>query len=80
MNVTTEDIRNIKAGRIQPFVCEDDKAMYNACTLVTRMKRIGMPENVVNYETQKFFAEENDGVSLLLIRPMKEGDSFVLNK
>ena len=80
MNVTTDDIRNIKAGRIQPFVCEDDKAMYNACSLVTRMKRMGMPEDVVNYETQKFFAAENDGVSLLLIRPMKMGDTFVLNR
>lgn len=80
MNVATEDIRNIKPGRIKPFVCENDKAMYTACALVARFKRIGMPEGVVNYETQKFFAENNDGVSLLLIRPMREGDTFVLNR
>ena len=75
MNVSTEDIKNIKAGTIKPFICEDALAMNSACTLVTRVKRVGMPEGVVNYETQKFYE-----TNIILIRAMKEGDDFVLNR
>jgi hypothetical protein len=75
MNVTTEDIRNIKPGAVKPFLCEDAKALYSACSLVSILKNKGMPEGVVNYETQKFFDE-----NIILIRAMKEGDSPVLNK
>lgn len=43
MNVSTEDIRNIKPGETIPFLCEDGKAMFVASSLVTRVKRVGMP-------------------------------------
>lgn len=75
MNVTTEDIRNIRPGTIKPFLCEDAKSLYSACSLVSILKNRGMPEGVVNYETQKFF--ENN---ILLIHAMKEGDEQVLNR
>lgn len=75
MNVTTEDIRSIKPGTVKPFLCEDAKAMYSACSLVSILKNKGMPTGVVNYETQKFF--ENN---IVLIHAMGEGDSPVLNK
>lgn len=75
MNVTTEDIRAIKPGSIKPFVCEDALAINSACSLVTRLKRIGMPDGVVDYETQKFY-----DINILLIHAMKEGDDKVLNR
>lgn len=75
MNVTTEEIRKIKPGRIQPFICEDGAALNSACALITRLKRIGMPEGVCNYETQKFY-----DLNILLVRAMKENDVFVLNR
>lgn len=84
MNVSTEDIRGIKAGTVKPFVCENALAMDSGCSLVTRLKRIGnesadkgFPEGVVNYETKKFFAKDNDGINILLIHAMREGDPSV---
>jgi len=75
MNVTSEDIKNIKPGTIKPFPCDNAKGMMSACSLVTWMKRVGMPEGVVDYETQKFF-----DTNILLIRAMREGDIKVLNQ
>lgn len=75
MNVSTEDIRAIKPGVIKPFFCENALAINSACSLVTRLKRVGMPEGVVDYETQKFY-----DMNLLLIHAMKEGDEKVLNR
>ena len=75
MNVSTDDIKSIKAGVIKPFLCKDALAMNSACTLVTRVKRVGMPEGVVNYETQKFYE-----TNIVLIRAMGEGDVPVLNR
>lgn len=75
MNVTTDDIRAIKPGTIKPFLCEDAKALYSGCSLVSILKRKDMPEGVVDYETQKFFDE-----NILLVRAMREGDVPVLNK
>jgi len=75
MNVTTEEIRAIKPGAIKPFLCEDAKALYSGCSLVSILKRKEMPEGVVDYETQKFFDE-----NILLVRAMREGDVPVLNK
>ena len=75
MNVSTEDIRSIKPGTIEPFVCEDVPAMYSATSLITRLKNIGMPEGVVDYETQRFFEKK-----VILIHAMKEGDQKVLNR
>lgn len=79
MNVSTDDIRNIKPGTVRPFVCEDGSKMRSACTLISVLKQTGMPDGVVDYETKKFFADKNDGVNLLLIRPLREGDDRVLN-
>ena len=75
MNVTTDEIRAIKPGAVKPFLCEDAKALYTACSLVSILKNKGMPEGVVNYETQKFF--ENN---IILIHAMAEGDQPILNK
>lgn len=75
MNVTTEDIRNIKPGTVKPFLCEDAKALYTGCSLVSILKNKGMPDGVVNYETQKFFDS-----NILLIHAMKEGDTQILNR
>lgn len=74
MNVSTEDIRNIKPGETIPFLCEDGKAMFVASSLVTRVKRVGMPEGVVDYEVKKFFDK-----NIVLIRAMRAGDEKVLN-
>lgn len=75
MSVTTEEIRAIKAGTIEPFLCEDALALNSACSLVTRLKRVGMPDGVSNYETQKFYDK-----NIILIHAMREGDEYVLNK
>ncbi len=75
MNVVTEDIKKIKPGRIQPFICQDGYALEVAATLTSRVKRMGMPEGVVDYETQKFY-----DLNLILIHAMKEGDEKVLNR
>lgn len=79
MNVTTEEIRSIKPGTMKAFVCEDSPALYTASALVSRLKRLGLPDGVANYETQKFFAEKpNEHV--ILIRAMREGDEPILNR
>lgn len=74
MNVTTEEIKKIKPGTIEPFICESGK-MYSVATTLTQIKRRGLPEGVVDYEHQKFFDK-----GIILIHPLKEGDSFILNK
>lgn len=74
-NVTTEQIKAIKPGRIQPFICDNAAALNSACAILYRMKRLGMPKGVVNYEAQKFY-----DLNILLIRAMRPGDDFVLNK
>lgn len=75
MNVSTEDIRNIRPGAIQPFIGLSALEMNSACTKVTRLKRVGTPEGVVDYETQKFY-----DLHLLLVRAMRDGDTKVLNR
>lgn len=76
MNVTTEDIRNIKPGSLKLFKCEDETKMQSAASLIGQIKRLGMPERVVDYEYRKFFDEGN----LILIRALREGDEKVLNR
>lgn len=75
MNVTTEQLRQIKPGQIRAFLCEDAKALYSGCTLVSLLKRKGVPEGVADYETQKCFDE-----NILLVRALGEGDEPLLNK
>ena len=75
MNATTEDIRGIKPGGIKAFLCEDAKKMQSVATLVWGLKRMGMPEGVVDYEMQRDF-EQN----IILIHAMRRGDAKVLNR
>ena len=72
MNVKTEDIRNIRPGEVQPFPCENALAMHSACSLVYRLKRFGMPDGVVDYETKKDY-----GNNILMIHALKEGDKKI---
>lgn len=76
MNVTTEDIRNIKPGQVKPFLCENAMKMQSAATMVGNLKRLGMQEGVVDYEVQKYFEPE----CIILIHAMKEGEEKVLNR
>lgn len=80
MNVSTEDIRNIKPGTLAYFFCEDASKMRSACSLVSIIKQTGMPEHVVDYETKKLFRKDNKVADLLIIRPLREGDVKVLNR
>ncbi len=79
MNVTTEEIRKIKPGSIAHFFCEDASKMRSACSLVSIIKQTGMPENVVDYETKKLFRKDNNIADVVIIRPLREGDTKVLN-
>jgi len=74
MNVTKEEIRNIKPGSFEPFQCEDAAKMHSAVSLLSQMKRTGMPDGVSDYESQKFF-----GKNILLIHALRDGDEKVLN-
>ena len=75
MNVTTDDIMSIRPGAIKPFVCEDARKMQSAATLVGQIKRLGMPDGVVDYEFQRFYDE-----NIMLIHAMRDGDVKVLNR
>ena len=75
MKVSTEDIRAIKPGAIEPFLCDDAPSMYSATSLIARLKNVGMPEGVVDYEVQRFFDR-----NIILIHALKEGDEKVLHR
>lgn len=75
MNVTTELLRAIKPGQVKAFLCEDAKSLYSGCTLVSLLKRRGMPEGVSDYETKKCFDE-----NILLVRALAEGDEPIFKK
>lgn len=79
MNVTTEDIRKIKPGSLAYFFCEDASKMRSACSLVSIIKQTGMPDNVVDYETKKLFRKNNHVADVVIIRPLRDGDTKVLN-
>jgi hypothetical protein len=50
--------------------------MQSAATMIGQIKRLGMPDGVVDYEFQKFFGESN----IILIHAMRENEEKVLNK
>ena len=76
MNVSVEDIRNIPAGALRLFPCEDGSKVRSARSLVSIIKNeTGMPEGVVDYETKKFELETGLVVG---IRALREGDSKFL--
>lgn len=74
MNVTTEEIRNIKPGATEAFNCDSGK-MYAVATALSTLKRRGLPEGVVDYEHKKFFDK-----NIVVIRAMRDGDEPVLNR
>lgn len=78
MNVSTEEIRNIPAGSLRLFPCEDGAKVRSARSLVSIIKESeSMQEGVVNYETKKF--ELETGI-VFAIRAMREGDTPILNR
>ena len=79
MNVTTDDIRKIKPGRIEYFFCEDPNKVRSACSLVATVKQTGMPDGVADYETKKLFRKNNCVSDMVIIRALREGDTKVLN-
>lgn len=78
MNVSTEDIKNIPAGALRLFPCEDGAKVRSARSLVSIVKeREELPDGVVDYETKKFKTE----IGLVFaIRAMREGDEPMLRK
>lgn len=78
MNVSTEDIRNIPAGALRLFPCEDGMKIRSARSLVSIIKETGtMPEGVVDYETKKF--ELENGL-IFACRAMREEDEPILKR
>ena len=74
MTIGIEDIKKIKPGRIEPLPCDPDK-MYAVATALSTLKRRGKPDDVVDYEHEKFFE-----LGIVLIHAMREGDTKVLNR
>lgn len=78
MNVSTEDIRNIPAGALRLFLCEDGCKLRSARSLVSIIKETkSMPEGVVDYETKKF--ELENGL-VFACRAMRDGDEPILKR
>ena len=75
MNVSLEKLKEMRPGQVKPFLCDTAKAMFSGCSLVTFLKRTGLPEGIADYETQKDF-----GDNILLVRAMGEGDTPILNR
>lgn len=74
MTVTTEEIKNIKPGATEAFNCDSEK-MYAVATVLSTIKRRGMPEGVADYEHKKLFDK-----NIIIIRAMREGDEPLLNR
>lgn len=74
MTVTTEEIKSIQPGCTEAFNCDSDK-MYSVATMLSTIKRRGMPDGVVDYEHKKLFDR-----NIIIIRAMREGDSPILNR
>ena len=73
MKVTTEQILKIRPGKTVAFQCESARAMHTVCSLVTRIKRIGMPSGVINYETKKDY-----NTNILRVHAMKHSEDYTL--
>lgn len=74
MSVTTEEVKSVKPFAIEPFHCESGK-MYSVATIISTIKRRGLPEGVVDYEHKKFFDK-----NIVLIHALGQGDNYVLNR
>lgn len=77
MNVTTDDFLKIKPGKTEIFICEDNKKMLSAISMLSRAKRSELPDGIVDYECR---TEVKDGVCVMLIRALRENDEKVLNR
>ena len=49
MNPTVKDIIGIKPGKLRAFICDSPKGCNSARVQVQHVKRMYMPEGVVNY-------------------------------
>lgn len=49
--------------------------MYSVATMISAIKRMGMPDGVLDYEHKKFFDK-----NIIVIHAVGDGDSYVLNK
>jgi len=65
----------MKPGTFKPFICQNGAQLQSAATMVSQIKRLGMPDGVVDYEVQKFF-EDN----IILVHALGEGENKVLNR
>lgn len=74
MTVSVEEIRAIKPGATEAFNCDSDK-MYSVATVLSTVKRRGMPEGVTDYEHKKLFDK-----NIIIIRAMRDGDTPILNR
>lgn len=73
MNVSTDEIKAIKPGATEAFLCDKDK-MRSCATVLSMLNRNGRPEGVAFYEHKKFWDK-----GIVIIRAMKEDDVPVLN-
>lgn len=71
---TKEDIKKIKAGGFEPFLCESASEMHSVASQCSQIKRYGLPYGVVDYESQKFFDK-----NIIIVHAMGEGEAKVLN-
>lgn len=76
MNVSTDDIKNIPAGELRLFPCEDGGKVKSARSLVGHVKETCMPQGIIDYEYKKFVLET--GI-VFAIRALREGDVKILN-
>jgi hypothetical protein len=78
MNVSTEDIKNIPAGKMQIFPCEDGRKVRSARSLLSIIKETGSyPDGVVDYEGKKFELETG---LVFAIRALRDGDTKIFGR
>ena len=73
MTVSTAEIRGIKPGATEAFICDSDK-MFSVASTISTIKRKGCPDGVADYEHKKFFDK-----NIIIIRAMRENDEPILN-
>ena len=73
MNVSTDEIKAIKPGSTEAFLCDQDK-MRSCATVLSSLNRHGRPDGVVSYEHKKFWDK-----GIIVIRAMRECDTPMLN-
>lgn len=78
MNVSTEDIRSIPAGKLKLFPCEDGSKIRSARSLLSIIKESGtFQEGVVDYEGKKFELETG---LVFAIRALRPGDTKIFGR